>query len=61
MDGNKRIGAAVAKLFLGLNGADLLAGDDELVAITLATARGEVNAEALSIWLRQRTRRREGF
>ena len=61
VDGNKRIGAAVAELFLGLNGADLLAGDDELVAITVAAARGEVNAEALSIWLSQRTRRREGF
>lgn len=61
VDGNKRIGAAVAELFLSLNGADLLAWDDELVAITVATARGEVSAEALSIWLRQRTRRREGF
>jgi death-on-curing protein len=60
VDGNKRIGAAVAELFLSLNGADVLAGDDELVAITLAAARGEVSAEALSIWLRQRTRRREG-
>lgn len=60
VDGNKRIGAAVAELFLSLNGADLLAGDDELVAITLATARGEVSAEAVWIWLRQRTRRREG-
>lgn len=60
VDGNKRIGAAVAELFLSLNGADVLAGDDELVVITLAAARGEVSAEALSIWLRQRTRRREG-
>ena len=60
VDGNKRIGAAVAELFLSLNGADVLAGDDELVAITLAAARGEVSAEALSIWLRQRARRREG-
>jgi death-on-curing protein len=61
VDGNERIGAGVAELFLSLNGMDLLASDDELIAITLAAARGEVNAEALSIWLRQRTRRREGF
>ena len=56
MDGNKRIGAMVAELFLGLNGVDLHSMDDELVAATLATARGEMSAEALAIWIRQRSR-----
>jgi death-on-curing protein len=60
VDGNKRTGAAVAELFLGLNGVDLTAEDEELIDITLAVARGEVSAEALAIWLRQRSRRREG-
>ena len=55
-DGNKRIGAMAAELFLGLNGVDLLSTDDELVAATLATARGEMSAEALAIWIRQRSR-----
>jgi len=59
VDGNKRIGAAVAELFLNLNDVDLVAGDDELVQATLAVARGEVSAEALAIWLRQRSRHRE--
>ena len=57
VDGNKRTGAAVAELFLSLNGMELAARDDELAAVTLSVARGEVNAEALAIWLRQRTRR----
>jgi death-on-curing protein len=56
VDGNKRIGAMVAELFLGLNGIDLTAMDDELIEITLATAKGEMTAEALSIWIRQRSR-----
>jgi death-on-curing protein len=59
VDGNKRTGAAVAELFLNLNGVELEADDDDLVAITLSVARGEVNAEALAIWLRQRSRHRE--
>jgi death-on-curing protein len=59
VDGNKRTGAAVAELFLNLNGVELEADDDDLVAVTLSVARGEVNAEALAIWLRQRSRHRE--
>lgn len=47
-------------MFLSRNAVELVAGDEELVAITLAVARGEVSAEALAVWLRQRTRRREG-
>jgi len=59
VDGNKRAGAAAAELLLNVNGVDLTAEDEELLHITLAVARGEVNAEALAIWLRQRSRRRE--
>ena len=59
VDGNKRAGAAAAELFLNVNGVVLTAEDEELVDITLAVARGEVGAEALAIWLRQRSRRRE--
>jgi len=56
VDGNKRTGAAVAELFLNLNEVDLTAGDDELVLTALAVARGAMSAEALAIWLRQRSR-----
>lgn len=59
VDGNKRIGAMAAEFFLGLNGVDLVATDEQLVEITLATARGEMSAEALAIWIRQRSRETE--
>jgi death-on-curing protein len=54
VDGNKRVGAAAAELFLEVNGWSLHAEDADLEEITLAVARGEVAAQALAIWLRQR-------
>lgn len=59
VDANKRTGAAVAELFMNLNGLDLTAEDQDLIDLTLTVARGEVGAEALTIWLRQRSRPRE--
>ena len=59
VDGNKRVGAMAAELFLEINGHDLDVVDDALVELTLAVARGEVAAEALAIWFRQRLRRQE--
>ena len=56
LDGNKRAGAAAAELTLELNGFVLAASDQELERVTLATARGEMSAEALAIWFRQRSR-----
>ena len=56
LDGNKRAGAAAAELMLELNGLGLAASDQEFEHITLATARGEMSAEALAIWFRQRSR-----
>ena len=61
VDGNKRVGAHACVLLLMANGVEPTFLPAELTAITMAAARGEVSAEALSIWLRQRTRRREGF
>ena len=54
VDGNKRVGAMAAELFLEANGRRLLAGDEEVESITLAVARGEVDAESLTIWFHQR-------
>ena len=59
VDGNKRIGASAAELFLEVNGYRLAALDDDLVQTTLATARGELDAEALAIWFRQRISRED--
>ena len=56
IDGNKRVGSVAMELFLSANAHDLDASDDEVIDVTLAVARGEVSAEALAIWSRQRTR-----
>src|SRR5438067_1660659 len=54
VDGNKRVGAHAAVLFAVLNGFAPTFDAKELAEVTLATARGEMSAEALSIWFRQR-------
>ncbi len=46
-DGNKRIGAAVAEAFLNMNGASLLATNDEIVEMFLGIADGSVSREAV--------------
>lgn len=56
VDGNKRIGAMAAELFLLVNGSRLVASDAELETLVLAIARGGAEAEAVSIWIRQRLR-----
>jgi death-on-curing protein len=56
VDGNKRVGAQAAIVFVMANGWECLATPDELVEITLAVAEGKVAVEALTIWFRQRLR-----
>jgi death on curing protein len=45
MDGNKRVGAAVAEIFVRLNGAQLTASNDEIVALFLSIAAGAISRE----------------
>jgi death-on-curing protein len=59
VDGNKRAGAHACILFLLANEVEPLFSPAELTEITLEVARGSVSAEALSIWLRQRSRQSE--
>ena len=59
VDGNKRVGAHACILFLLTNDVEPTFSPTELADITLAVARGEMSAEALAIWLRQRSRPRE--
>jgi death on curing protein len=54
VDGNKRVGTMAAELFIEINGARLVASDEELEEISLAAARGELDADRLAIWFRQR-------
>jgi death-on-curing protein len=60
VDGNKRVGAAAAELVVEVNGYRLLSPDSDLENVTLAVARGELSAEALAIWFRQRLEPADG-
>jgi death on curing protein len=55
VDGNKRIAFLTMTVFLGLNGLDLTATEEEALTAMLALAAGEMDAEQLATWLRART------
>ena len=45
IDGNKRVAAAVSEVFIEINGAQLVAANDEMVAIFMRIAAGELSRE----------------
>lgn len=51
-DGNKRSGFVACELFLVVNGLRLIASDEECIAMTLALAASEADADAYAAWLR---------
>ena len=59
VDGNKRVGAHAMLLFLLANDHEPEMSPRELTDATLAVAKGELGVEALAIWIRQRSRRRD--
>jgi len=59
VDGNKRVRAHAAVLFLRMNRQRLEMTSKELEDLTLTVARGELDAEALAIWFRQRISRED--
>jgi death-on-curing protein len=60
LNGNKRIGAAAALVFLLLNGYDFDAPEDELAETVLAVARDEIDKAELAVFIR-RWSRKPGF
>lgn len=56
VDGNKRVAAFAAIIFVEANGHEFLTTPDQLVETTLAVAEGKMAVEALAIWFRQRLR-----
>jgi death-on-curing protein len=54
LDGNKRVGAQAALVFAYGNGWAPVITPRELVEVTMAAARGELDIEPLTIWFRQR-------
>ena len=54
IDGNKRVGASSAVVFLGMNGYDLApSANDELEAITMLVAQGKADKPAIADFLRK--------
>ena len=53
-DGNKRVAFVAAATFLGLNGLDLVATEEDVVEAILALAAGDLDEEAVADWIRSR-------
>ena len=54
LDGNKRVAAAVAEIFLEVNGSHLNATNDEIFLLFLRVASGEFSREAVEDFFRDR-------
>lgn len=52
VDGNKRVGAVAAIVFLLVNGKDIRLSNDELEGLVLQTARGKLKREEIAARLR---------
>ncbi|MEQ1911716.1 MAG: type II toxin-antitoxin system death-on-curing family toxin [Vicinamibacterales bacterium] len=57
-DGNKRVAFVTAVTFLGLNGLDFEATNEDVVATMLSLASGKLTEEDLAEWIRTRTKKR---
>lgn len=53
LDGNKRVGAVAALVFLLLNGYELDAPEDDLAQMVLAVAIGDANKAELAVFIRR--------
>lgn len=53
LDGNKRVGAVAALVFLALNGVDFDAPEDDFAEMVLAVARGELDKADVAVFLRR--------
>ena len=54
IDGNKRVGAVSALLFLDLNGIEIEAARGEIYDLTIATAEGRVGKAEIAAFFRER-------
>jgi death on curing protein len=52
VDGNKRVSFQAMYLFLGLNGLRIEAAEEEVVALILSLAAGQLDESDLASWLR---------
>jgi len=57
IDGNKRVGAATAIVFLAMNEIEIEADENGLVELTLAVAKGETGKQEIAAYFRDKNRR----
>jgi death-on-curing protein len=57
VNGNKRLAFAMGTLILRTEGFELSANKDEMVALMLRVANGELSRKALESWLRSKLRK----
>ena len=53
LDGNKRVGAVAAVVFLDLNGYDFTAPEDKLAVTVFNLARGELSKADIALFIRK--------
>lgn len=53
LDGNKRVGAVAALVFLLLNGHDFDAPEDDLVEMVLSVAQGQIDKAEVAVFIRR--------
>jgi len=53
VDGNKRVGAVAALVFLVLNGYDFDAPEDDFAEMVLSVARGEIDKAEVAVLIRR--------
>jgi death-on-curing protein len=56
VDGNKRVGAVTALIFLYLNGFDFDAPENDLAEMVLAVAQGDIDKTDVAVFIRRHTR-----
>lgn len=56
LDGNKRVGAVAALVFLLLNGYEFDAPEDDFAELVLAVARGEISKAEVAVFIRRWSR-----
>lgn len=56
VDGNKRVGAVAAFVFLALNGFDFDAPEDDFAEMALSVAQGDLDKIDVAVFIRRHTR-----
>lgn len=54
VDGNKRVGAVAAAVFLALNDGNLVADEDEYAELVISVARGETSKSDIAEFFREK-------